>query len=151
MIVIDTSAVMAILLEDKGSEALTEAVVSEDMCMSAGTYTELLVVALNRGLADVAAKFVSDLGVKILPVDADTAQQVCVAFRNGAGGGMRPGLISRTASPMHLRWTWTRLYCAPARISGKRTYRCILPRFRVLAATARHTPLISRCSGRQLR
>ena len=92
MTVLDTSAVMAILLEDKGAEMLSEAVVREDMSMSAGTYSELLVVALNRGLADVAAKFVSDLGVQIVPVDADTAQQVCAAFQEWGRGRHAAGL-----------------------------------------------------------
>ncbi len=92
MIVLDTSAVMAILLEDEGSKALAEAVICEYMGMSAGTYTELLVVALNRGLADVAAKFVADLGVQIIPVDADTAQQVCTAFQNWGRGRHSAGL-----------------------------------------------------------
>ncbi|MBO6503403.1 MAG: type II toxin-antitoxin system VapC family toxin [Kordiimonadaceae bacterium] len=92
MIVLDTSAVMALLLEDESTDALADAVVSEDLIMSAGTYSELLVVALNRGLADTVKRFVADLGVRISPVDADAAQQVANAFQTWGRGRHAAGL-----------------------------------------------------------
>lgn len=92
MIALDTSAVMAVMLDDVGAPELMEAMVTEDCAMSAGTYTELLVTALNRGIAELVTHFVTDLGVQIVPVDTEAALQVKDAFQAWGRGRHAAGL-----------------------------------------------------------
>ena len=90
MIVLDTSAVISILANE-GSRTRCEAAIGSggDLLMSAGTYTELLIVAQNRGLTKEAIQFVENLNVIILDVTAETALRISAAY-NQWGRGFHP-------------------------------------------------------------
>ena len=90
MIAIDTSAMMAILLGESGAEPLMRAIEEAgELCMSAGTLAEALIVAGHRGIGAEMAKLVEDLGIEIVGLDASGAQSVAAAHRRW-GKGVNP-------------------------------------------------------------
>jgi ribonuclease VapC len=90
MIVVDTSAIMAILQKEAAASACMTAIREADtILMSAGTTAELLIVAGRRGIAEMADRFVCDLGVEVATVTARTARQVADAYERW-GKGVHP-------------------------------------------------------------
>ena len=93
MIVLDTSAVISILANEE-TRSRCEAAIGDgnDLLMSAGTYTELLIVAQKRGLTAEAIQFVESLNVIVLDVTAETARSVSSAYRQWGRGFHPAGL-----------------------------------------------------------
>ncbi len=92
MIVIDSSAIVAILRNEPEKRALSEIVVSADVCyMSAATLLETRIVLFRRfgeGAELAIDAFVENLGVKIIDVTRETADIAFDAFRHyGKGMG----------------------------------------------------------------
>lgn len=93
MIVVDTSAVMAVLLEEETSPSIQACLVNNDLCMSAGTYSELLIVASAQGLLDEVNELIPAIGVEIVTLDGASARAVQKAFVN-FGKGRHPASLN---------------------------------------------------------
>ncbi len=90
MIAIDTSAIIAILLNEPGSDACIDAIEREDaIVISAGTLAETLIVAGRRGIGAEAARLLDGLGVDVAPVTPAAARRVAQAYETW-GKGIHP-------------------------------------------------------------
>jgi ribonuclease VapC len=102
-VVLDTSALMAVLLGEPEGEACA-AVLGSDarLLISGGTLAEALVVAGNRGIGAEMAALVGEGGVEVVPVTAATAARVAEAYAAGARATTR--LVSTWATASPTRW-----------------------------------------------
>ena len=97
MIVVDTSAILAILLaEDEASSFRRLITEADGAVVSAGNAVELAAVASGRGdLFDVALAFLKEPYIAIEPVDAAQADIAAKAYRRYGKGhhpaGLNPG------------------------------------------------------------
>lgn len=90
MIVIDTSALMALLLDQPSADAVAAALEhSPDLSISAATVAEALIVARRRGVGAPMAALITGLGAVIVPVTPDSAGHVADAYDRW-GKGVRP-------------------------------------------------------------
>lgn len=81
MIVVDASALMAILLEeDHGPACLERLAIENDLAISAVTMAEFLIVAGRHGIRSEARNLLSALRPDIVPVTAGDAAKVSDAF-----------------------------------------------------------------------
>jgi len=94
VIAIDTSALMAILLNEAQADECDAALnVSDLTVISAGTLTEALIVAGARNVRDELEDLVERLNFQIVPVDAAAARRAAAAHarwgkgRNGLNFG----------------------------------------------------------------
>lgn len=93
MIAVDTSALMAILLNEADSEACKSVLETEAaVVISAGTLTEALIVAERRGVAHEMALLVEGLGFEVLPVTTPVALAVAQAYARWGKGRDPAGL-----------------------------------------------------------
>lgn len=77
MIVVDTSALMAILLDEQAADACAGALETADhLIISAGTLAEALIVAARRNLDDELDTLVRSLGFEIVDVTAQQARLI---------------------------------------------------------------------------
>ncbi|RWH71523.1 type II toxin-antitoxin system VapC family toxin [Mesorhizobium sp.] len=87
MIVVDTSALMAIVLDEPAADdcvAVLEA--EDDLLISAGTVAELLIVAARRGVAEEVQSLLDGLGFEIVPVTEGAARRVADAHAQWGKG-----------------------------------------------------------------
>ena len=90
MIVVDTSALMAILLEEAAADACSECLSESDqIALSAGTYAEALLVAQRRGVGRELSELLQGLGCEIVPVTEAEAIRVAAAYER-FGKGLHP-------------------------------------------------------------
>ena len=90
MIVLDTSAVMALLLDEADADRIADTLSSnERLVMSAATLAECRIVAARRGLAGEVEALLAGLGVEVDPVDEAAAVQVAEAYAKW-GKGVHP-------------------------------------------------------------
>ena len=89
MIVVDTSALFAIILNEPAGRGCREALVAEsDVVISAGTLAEALLVAGRRGFRGELENMIGQLGFEVEPVSAASASRVADAHgRWGRGSG----------------------------------------------------------------
>jgi ribonuclease VapC len=90
MIVVDTSALMAVVLDEAdaaGCAAVLEA--TTDILISAGTLAETLIVAGHRGVGAAMAGLLEGLGLQVAPVTATEAADVAAAHA-AWGKGVHP-------------------------------------------------------------
>ena len=89
MIVVDTSALMAIVLNEPMADACEGALAAEShVVISAGTLAEALLVAGRRGLRAEVEALVGRLGAEVEPVSAAAAARIADAhLRWGRGAG----------------------------------------------------------------
>jgi ribonuclease VapC len=81
MTVIDSSALMAVLLGDPQAGAVSERLATApSLAMSAGTLAEALIVARRRGLGAEMAALIDGVGAEITPVTKDFAEAVADAY-----------------------------------------------------------------------
>lgn len=111
MIVIDTSARMAVLLDEPAATACIDRLsTTEPLTMSAGTMAEALIVADRRGCGREMRQIIDDLGIVISPVTPATARSAADAYGRW-GKGIDPAsinfgdcfayvLANETASPL---------------------------------------------------
>lgn len=89
-LVVDTSAAMAILLSEPGSdELITYLEAANTRLMSAATYLELSIVVearLGPAAADIVPRFLQHAQIELVPVDADLAQRALGAWRRYGKG-----------------------------------------------------------------
>jgi ribonuclease VapC len=90
VIIVDTSALLAILLKEPGGPAcfqvLTE---NHEFAMSAGTLTEALIVSSRRNQQADLKNLLTTAGVEIVPVTSATAQ-LCAEAHLQWGKGIHP-------------------------------------------------------------
>nr|WP_314438220.1 type II toxin-antitoxin system VapC family toxin [uncultured Brevundimonas sp.] len=93
MIVVDTSALMAVLLNEPMADACVAALEATDhLVISAGTTAEALIVADRRGLGDEMAALIEGLGFEQVAVTSTTALGVAQAYRRWGKGAHPAGL-----------------------------------------------------------
>ncbi|MDX5351423.1 MAG: type II toxin-antitoxin system VapC family toxin [Paracoccaceae bacterium] len=90
MIAVDTSALMAILLQEPGWDDLVRAVeTAEGLCISAGTLAEAMIVAERRSIAAEMAQLIEGLGIEVVALGGSGALAVAAAYR-AWGKGVHP-------------------------------------------------------------
>lgn len=90
MIAVDTSALLAIALDEpQGTACLRILEAENDILISAGTLAEMLVVAGRRNLGEPALRLVDRFGLTVIPVRATSARQVAEAYARW-GRGVHP-------------------------------------------------------------
>lgn len=94
MIAVDTSALMAILLDEPEAEACMAAIVTADrLLMSAGTVVETLIVAGRRNVGEEAAKLITGVGFEVVPVTVATAKDIAEVYAQW-GKGVHPAALN---------------------------------------------------------
>lgn len=87
MIAVDTSALMAIILDEPEAEACIEALAREDrVLIAAGTLAEALIVSGRRNVAAELAKLIDGLAMEIVTVTAACARRVAQAYEQWGKG-----------------------------------------------------------------
>lgn len=90
MIIVDTSALLAILLKEPGGPACLQVITgNRELAMSAGTLTEALIVSSRRNQQSDLKNLLITAGVDIVPVTAATAQ-LCAEAHLQWGKGIHP-------------------------------------------------------------
>lgn len=93
MIVVDTSALIAILLREPEAERCTAVIArNAELAMSAGTYAEALIVAQRRGMAREMTALLDGLDIEVWPLAAADARRVGDAYRLWGKGRHSAGL-----------------------------------------------------------
>ena len=90
MIVLDTSALMALLLAEPEADQIAEILKSnEDFKISAGTLAEAMIVAGRRGLSEAMSRLLKGIAVEIETVSAAGAFAVAEAYSTWAKAFIR--------------------------------------------------------------
>jgi ribonuclease VapC len=93
VIAVDTSALMAIMLQEPMAAACKDALAAEDeILISAGTLAELLIVCAGRGIAAEIAEFLDQFEFNIVPVTAAVARQIGLIYERWGRGMHRAAL-----------------------------------------------------------
>ena len=95
MIVVDTSAIVAVLFDEDGSAELEHRLLSERCVMSAATRVELgIVIEAKTGSAgtQLLEELLARVAIEVSPVDAELAEEAIVAWRRFGKGRHRAGL-----------------------------------------------------------
>lgn len=93
MIVLDTSAALAVLLNEPSATVLLGQLASaERVLISAGTLAEMHIVAGRRGLSEELQEFLALIEAEIVPVTADMARAMKDAYRQWGKGFHPAGL-----------------------------------------------------------
>lgn len=94
MIVVDTSALMAMALDEPEAGRCMEALASEaEVLISAGTVAEALIVAGARNVADGIMELIDELGFEVVPVTMASARRVAEAYGRW-GNGVHPAALN---------------------------------------------------------
>lgn len=95
MIVVDTSAIVAVLFAEPGSDDLEHSLLEDHCVMSAATRVEVgIVVEAKTGPAgaQLLEELLGRIDVEIIPVDAELAGDAIVSWRRFGKGRHRAGL-----------------------------------------------------------
>jgi len=92
VIVVDTSALMAILLDEPAAQECIRCLEGSHAAVSAGTLAEAVIVAGRRGLRAELERLVGELGLDVVPVGHDDARRVGDAYETWGKGVHRAGL-----------------------------------------------------------
>jgi ribonuclease VapC len=94
MIAVDTSALMAILLDEAEADGCMAAIEAADkLLISAGTVAEALIVAGRRNLGEDMAALIDGLGFEIVPVTSASARRIAAAYGRW-GKGIHPAALN---------------------------------------------------------
>ena len=94
MIAVDTSALMAIVLDEPEAGRCIAALAGETtLLISAGTVAEALVVSGRRNVGTEMASLIDGLGFDIVPVTAASARRIAQAY-NIWGKGVHPATLN---------------------------------------------------------
>jgi ribonuclease VapC len=94
MIAVDTSALMAILLDEPEADTCIAALeTEEEILISAGTVTEALIVSARRNVGEEMARLIDGLGLEVVPVTAASARRVAHAYERW-GKGISPAALN---------------------------------------------------------
>jgi len=87
MIAVDTSALMAIVLNDPEGDACIAALAAEDdLLISAGTMAEALIVSGRRNVGEEIARLIDGLGFEVVSVTSASARRVADAYHRWGRG-----------------------------------------------------------------
>ena len=90
MIVVDTSALLAVILDEPAAAKCTAVLKADaNVHISAGTLAEALIVAAHRGGSEEMLALVNGLGISVEPVTAAAAERVGRAHARW-GKGVHP-------------------------------------------------------------
>lgn len=90
MIAVDTSALMAIGLNEPNADACIAALAAEDaVLISAGTLAEVMIVAARRNVAEEISNVIEGLAFDVISVTAASARRVYQAYQQW-GKGIHP-------------------------------------------------------------
>ena len=90
MIAVDTSALMAIALDERQAPACIAALEAEDdILISAGTVAEALIVSQQRGVGGQVSRLIDELGFEVVAVTRAAAQRVAQAYKRWGKGSRR--------------------------------------------------------------
>jgi len=93
MIAVDTSALMAIVLDEEQAAACIAAIGAEDdLVISAGTVAEALIVSARRNVQEEIASLIDGLGFEIVSVTPAAARRIAQAYANWGRGIHAAGL-----------------------------------------------------------
>ena len=93
MIAVDTSALMAIVLDETEAGACIAALEAEDdILISAGTVAEVLIVAARRNVGEEMARLIDGLGFNVVPITSVSARRVASAYMQWGKGIDAAGL-----------------------------------------------------------
>ena len=93
MIAVDTSALMAIVLDEADASACIAALeTDDDILISAATVAEALIVAARRNVGEEMAKLIDGLGFNIVAVTEASARRVALAYGRWGKGVHAAGL-----------------------------------------------------------
>lgn len=94
MIAVDTSALMAIVLDEAEADACIGTLEAEDdLLISAGTVAEALVVAARRHVGDEMKRLLDGLGFEVVPVTAAVARRIAQIYERW-GKGVHPAALN---------------------------------------------------------
>lgn len=94
MIAVDTSALMAIVLNEPVADACAAALEAEDhLLISAGTLAEALIVAGRRNVGEEVAQLIDGLGFEIVSVTPASARRIAEAYEKW-GKGVHPAALN---------------------------------------------------------
>lgn len=90
MIVVDTSALMAIVMDEPPAEICMAAIEAADgLLISAGTVAEALIVAGRRNVGEEVAALIEGLGFEVVSVTEASARRIADAYARW-GKGVHP-------------------------------------------------------------
>ena len=94
MIAVDTSALMAIMLNEPRADACAAALEAEDrLLISAGTVAEALIVAGRRNVGEEVTQLIDGLGLEIVSVTPASARRIAEAYEKW-GKGVHPAALN---------------------------------------------------------
>jgi ribonuclease VapC len=94
MIAVDTSALMAIVLDEPEADACIAVLEAEDnILISAGTVAEALIVAARRNVGEELASLIDGLGFEIVTVTPASARRIARAYEQW-GKGVNPAALN---------------------------------------------------------
>lgn len=94
MIAVDTSALMAIVLDEPEADACIAALETEvDLLISAGTVAEALIVAARRNVGEEMERLIDGLGFDIVSVTPASARRIARAYQRW-GKGVHPAALN---------------------------------------------------------
>jgi ribonuclease VapC len=94
MIAVDTSALMAIVLNEPEANACIAALETEDeILISAGTVAEALIVAGRRNVGEEMARLIDELGFEFVSVTPESARRIAAAYERW-GKGLHPAALN---------------------------------------------------------
>jgi ribonuclease VapC len=87
MIAVDTSALLAIVLNEPHADACIAALAAEDeLLISAGTMAEALIVSSRRNVGEEVARLIEGLGFEVASITSASARRVAQAYRRWGKG-----------------------------------------------------------------
>ena len=93
MIAVDTSALMAIVLDEPEANACISVLATdEEIVISAGTVAEAQMVAARRNVGQEMEQLIERLGFTVVDVTAASARRVAEAYDNWGKGARPAGL-----------------------------------------------------------
>jgi len=94
MIVVDTSALMAIVLDEAQADSCMAVIeAADELLISAGTIAEALIVAERRNVGAEMGQLIGGLGFEIVPVTAAAARRIAEAYGRW-GKGVHPAALN---------------------------------------------------------
>ena len=94
MIAVDTSALMAIVLNAPEADACVAALEADgDLLISAGTVAEALIVAARRNVGKEMERLIDGLGFEIVSVTPASARRIARAYESW-GRGLHPAALN---------------------------------------------------------
>jgi ribonuclease VapC len=93
--IVDTSAVIAIALQEPGWEALYQkAIAAPELLISCGTLQELLIVGLRKGVLTEVEMLLTNLDLDYVPVDLVLALKGLELYQQYGKGGGHPAQLN---------------------------------------------------------